>query len=290
MSLITDGFGRVLGPTVNIGDAESGTDTNKTWAVVEANSNMVLDGSRLKWSSLILGTGEWSASIGDASTKNIDLRIAVPVFSTPTAVFKSIELCGRWTSHFDKYILRWTNDQDISNNGVIEAVREYGGTKRIGNAISRVNPGAFFLRAQIETRRDDVALRLKMYTGTEPAAWDLERFDNSDTRRLSGKYALRLINAAGTAPDELDDFVVSEMVPQVMVPDSDVSAGTWTDEAGGVTNLFSHIDEPDPANDADYIKSVVDPASALVKFGMSNPAGTPSAGNYSINIRHKKAP
>lgn len=290
MSLIIDGFGRSLGPTFNIGNAEGGTDTNKTWTAVETESDMILDGSRLKWNSRFGPTGEWSASIGDVSAKNIDIRLDVPVFSTPTALFKSIELCGRQTNHFDKYILRWTNDQDISNTGVIEAVREYGGTKRIGSPIVKVQPGAFSLRAQIETRQNDVALRLKMYVGTEPAAWDLERFDTDHIRRLTGKYQLRLINADGTAPDELDNFVVSEMVPQVMVPDSDVSAGTWTDEAGGTTNLFSHIDEPDPANDADYIKSVVNPASALVKFGMSNPAGTPSAGNYSINIRHKKAP
>lgn len=37
-------------------------------------------------------------------------------------------------------------------------------------------------------------------------------------------------------------------------PDSDVSAGSWTDQANGTTNLYSVIDET-TASDTDYVKS-----------------------------------
>lgn len=38
-------------------------------------------------------------------------------------------------------------------------------------------------------------------------------------------------------------------------PDSDVSAGGWTTDTGGTTNLYTAIDES-TTNDADFIKSV----------------------------------
>jgi hypothetical protein len=52
-------------------------------------------------------------------------------------------------------------------------------------------------------------------------------------------------------------------------PDSDVSAGTWTTDTGGTTDLYQAIDETN-AVDADYIQSVTDPASAVTEVGLSN--------------------
>jgi hypothetical protein len=48
-------------------------------------------------------------------------------------------------------------------------------------------------------------------------------------------------------------------------PSSDISAGSWTTELGGTSNLYASIDEASPANDADYIQS-----SALAPGGGSD--------------------
>jgi hypothetical protein len=51
-------------------------------------------------------------------------------------------------------------------------------------------------------------------------------------------------------------------MPQFGRPTTDTTIGTFTDQAGGTTNIFQSIDEA-AADDADYIKSVVSPASAV---------------------------
>lgn len=58
------------------------------------------------------------------------------------------------------------------------------------------------------------------------------------------------------------------------VPTSDISAGAWTTEIGGTTNLYTSVDETS-ANDADYIQSEAAPAASAVKVrlaSMTDPA------------------
>jgi len=46
--------------------------------------------------------------------------------------------------------------------------------------------------------------------------------------------------------------------PQFARPTSDQSAGTWTTNSGGTTNLYATIDETS-LDDADYIQSIAAP-------------------------------
>lgn len=58
------------------------------------------------------------------------------------------------------------------------------------------------------------------------------------------------------------------------LPASDISAGAWTTESGGTTNLYQSIDET-TANDADYIQSPLAPnaSAAEIKFAsLTDPA------------------
>ena len=71
------------------------------------------------------------------------------------------------------------------------------------------------------------------------------------------------------------------------VPTSDISAGAWTTEVGGTSNLYASVDETS-ANDADYIQSEAAPAASAVqvKFAsMTDPAV--SYGHY-ITYRIQK--
>lgn len=59
-------------------------------------------------------------------------------------------------------------------------------------------------------------------------------------------------------------------------PDADSVDGGWTNEVGG-TNLFASIDESWPANDADYIQSVMNPSADLCRVRMSDPSAALTA-------------
>jgi hypothetical protein len=65
-------------------------------------------------------------------------------------------------------------------------------------------------------------------------------FSSSDTASVIAAYE----GVAGT--------------PQYARPTSDQSAGTWTTDTGGTTNLYAAIDETSPS-DADYIQSIAAP-------------------------------
>lgn len=78
-----------------------------------------------------------------------------------------------------------------------------------------------------------------------------------------------------------------EAMHQVIVPIADVAAGSWTTDTGATTGLALTVDEPDPANDADYIKSSLTPVADLVKLQLGDP-GIPDAGSWTLSVRHKK--
>jgi hypothetical protein len=52
-------------------------------------------------------------------------------------------------------------------------------------------------------------------------------------------------------------------------PSADTSIGTYTDQAAGVTNIYTTIDES-VASDADYIQSVLAPSSAPYATKLTN--------------------
>ncbi len=74
---------------------------------------------------------------------------------------------------------------------------------------------------------------------------------------------------------------------QAVVPVADVAAGTWTDEAAGIVDLWSHVDEVGAPNDADYIQSASSPVAATVKLALGSP-GVPFTGPWTLSLRHRK--
>jgi len=51
-------------------------------------------------------------------------------------------------------------------------------------------------------------------------------------------------------------------MPQYAYPSADTYLGTWKDQGGGGTNIYTTIDEPAPRSDADYIESIAKPLNA----------------------------
>lgn len=64
-----------------------------------------------------------------------------------------------------------------------------------------------------------------------------------------------------------------ELVLPNLVPDSDQSLGSWTDQAAGTTNVYTTIDD-DPIVTAEYAESESDPSSSQYVVRLSNPSGT----------------
>jgi len=88
----------------------------------------------------------------------------------------------------------------------------------------------------------------------------------------------------GVTWDVMPYTVVYSPVPNIqLIPDSDVSAGTWTSTGA---NLFSVLDEA-VTDDADKITSVTTPSNAVAEVGLINPATT-TAGTTTIVVRVKK--
>ena len=70
-------------------------------------------------------------------------------------------------------------------------------------------------------------------------------------------------------------------------PDTDTSDGSWIDEGGGNTNLYSHVDETS-VDDSDYIESVDGMASAdTVELGLSSVTDPENAANHTVFYRAK---
>jgi hypothetical protein len=68
-------------------------------------------------------------------------------------------------------------------------------------------------------------------------------------------------------------------------PDTDASNSGWTDQAGGTTNLYLTVDEAAPANDADYVKSSLNPTADVIRFRISDPSSA-IAGPFSVSYRY----
>lgn len=74
------------------------------------------------------------------------------------------------------------------------------------------------------------------------------------------------------------------MTTETIRPDADTSAGLWTPSTGG--SLFAMIDEA-IADNADYIKSGLNPANDITKIRLSNPTGVLTT-PISVDTRYKK--
>jgi hypothetical protein len=84
----------------------------------------------------------------------------------------------------------------------------------------------------------------------------------------------------------LMEFLAAPTVPlQAAYPASDVTDGTWTNQAGSATNLFASIDEPDTPSDTDYIQSVANPTAELAELGLASLPDPQASDNHSIIVR-----
>lgn len=73
-------------------------------------------------------------------------------------------------------------------------------------------------------------------------------------------------------------------------PSTDTTIGTYTDQAGGTTNIYGTIDEVSPANDADYIKSVANPANAVYVTKLTSVVDPQLSTGHIVRWRRGKDP
>jgi len=74
---------------------------------------------------------------------------------------------------------------------------------------------------------------------------------------------------------------------QYLRPSADTSLGSWTDEADGATNIYTHIDETSPS-DADYVQSPNNPSANIYKFKISTGSDPTVHTNHIISYRYRK--
>jgi len=68
-------------------------------------------------------------------------------------------------------------------------------------------------------------------------------------------------------------------------PDADSSIGNWTDNAGGVTDIYQAIDEV-TASDVDYIRSAQRPASDIYKVSFSD-LNPPRHTGFDVTVNYR---
>lgn len=76
-------------------------------------------------------------------------------------------------------------------------------------------------------------------------------------------------------------------MPQYGRPSADTSIGTYTDQVGGATNIYTTIDEV-AADDADYIRSVAAPANAPYVCALSTLEDPVSSTGHIVRYRYAK--
>lgn len=67
-------------------------------------------------------------------------------------------------------------------------------------------------------------------------------------------------------------------------PSADTSIGTYTDQAGGTTNIYATMDES-AADDGDYIKSVTAPSSAPYVTKLTSVTDPASSTGHVVRVR-----
>jgi hypothetical protein len=76
------------------------------------------------------------------------------------------------------------------------------------------------------------------------------------------------------------------VVTQKYRPSSDVSLGTWTDQAGGTTNVYTRIDEADTPVDTDYAQSAANPSSDLYEYALTKDPAAPGGPDPQVSTGH----
>lgn len=78
-------------------------------------------------------------------------------------------------------------------------------------------------------------------------------------------------------------------MPQFARPDSDITDGSWLNQAASNVNMFQSIDEDvSSPNDSDWVESPSAPSSAAVAFGLSNITDPTSSSGHIMRMRRGK--
>jgi len=114
---------------------------------------------------------------------------------------------------------------------------------------------------------------------------DSESASEVSTPALTEENALTVVDVESstevTSPALAEEFFV-------MWPNADTSIGSWTDQAGGTTNLYTRIDDWPSADDADYVRSELNPTNSAAKFALRDPGSVDAAAAHNVKYRYYK--
>lgn len=96
-----------------------------------------------------------------------------------------------------------------------------------------------------------------------------------------------VVPVSGTSAVGAEGSVTVELT-RIYAPSSDVSLGSWTDQAGGTTNIYQSIDEPLPANDSDYVRSPYNPSSNTYEAGLGTITDPVASTGHYVHYRYHK--
>jgi hypothetical protein len=138
---------------------------------------------------------------------------------------------------------------------------------------------------------------LRSLAGAQPAATALLTRVYAALRSLTGaqpaptgaltRLLAALRTAAGSQPAATGTLLAR---PNALSrPDADLSAGGWTTHLGGTTDLWQVVDEA-AADDADYVRSVLDPAADTLILSLEalDDAGVSDAASHRLRFRYSK--
>lgn len=182
-----------------------------------------------------------------------------------------------------------SNIASVATNAKDVSARAAGTTVQYGNVIA----GANILDGDLVgwkrfptdltlTQLKAEALRCSPEAGNVP--WYPLRFESDYQNYLTpGTNDLTVTGGPLATSDDPPNVTAEFFVP----PTSDVAIGGWTTDSGGTSNLFSTVNEADPAVDSGYSKTVLAPSADTLKFAV-NPPSAPGAGPWMLAVRHKK--
>jgi hypothetical protein len=162
--------------------------------------------------------------------------------------------------------------------------------------------GTSFSFPSITTISDNAALVAVGFSTTESTnntdTWTSPLTERADTTLIdigAGTQAVAGASGAKSANTSIANLVSFMMAiapesgppPQLLQPDSTESAGAWTTDTGGTTNLHLAVDEAQPGSDTDYIQSALVPdGTSPVELGLPTPA-TPDTGVSRLRWRRR---
>lgn len=241
------------------------TDRGFGFDIVSNVASVVASGDDLEsyWTGALVGGGSWP---------NDQYSQAAVTIASTGGGGQGVGMATRFTTAGTRQMYRLVCDKAASNNIELSSFVS-GSYALVGQRTSTITNGDVLrLESQGTTQRifkngTQVGASI---TNSAVASGSAGLSHSSSTTSASvdnwsgGDFAAGATSdVAGSQPASTGALTYT--VPQVARPASDVSIGTWTNDAGGTTNLYQSIDEG-TFSDADYIQSAVNPTTDLVKI------------------------